>query len=159
VSNQVAGRAGLTAVLGHWQRSSSLGAGSDSGALTGELNGVARYDFGNILENFYENDIDANPYSENVIISNYYDETNFINKITSDKSSNLHFSLNVQSLNSKFSEIKNFFNELSMKKVNISTFAMQEIWQIPYPDLFNIDGFSLYTLPRTVNRGGGSVFT
>jgi len=152
------GRAGFSAAPGLCQRSSSLGAGLDSGVLTGELNGVARYDFGNTLDNYYEDDIDTNPYSEKNFNSIYYDESNLIKKLTSDKLSNLHFSLNVQSLNSKFSEIKNFFNELKMKNININTFAMQEIWQIPYPDLFKIDGYSLYTLLRTNGRGGVSVF-
>jgi len=44
------------------------------------------------------------------------------------------------------------------KNININSFAMQEIWQLPYPDLFKIDGYTLYTLQRKISKGGGVGF-
>ena len=158
MSHQVVGRTGCAVGSWRWRWSSFPGAASDSGVLTGELNGVAKYDFGNTLDNFYEHDIETNPYFEKNLKSIYYDEQNLINECKLNKSKNFHFSLNVQSLNSKFTEIKNFLTELNLENLNINTFAMQEIWQIPYPDLFKIEGFSLYTLPRTNSKGGGVGF-
>ena len=119
---------------------------------------MARYDFGNILNDYFNNDIDTNPYSEKKFNSNYYDLEGFFRDLTSRKISNTHLSLNVQSLNSKFSYIKDLFLDFKNKNININTFAMQELWQIPHPELFKIDGYSLYTLLRKNNKGGGVGF-
>ena len=119
---------------------------------------MARYDLGNILNDYYNNDIDANPYSEKNFISNYYDFEGFFKELVSKKILDTHLSLNVQSLNSKFMYIKDLFTECKSKNININTFAMQELWQIPHPELFKIDGYSLYTLLRKNNRGGGVGF-
>ena len=79
--------------------------------MTGELNKVARYDLGNILNDYYNNDIDVNPYSEKNFNSNYYDFEGFFKELVSKKILDTHLSLNVQSLNSKFMYIKDLFTE------------------------------------------------
>ena len=42
--------------------------------------------------------------------------------------------------------------------MHIKVIAIQETWNIPYPDLVNINGFKLFIKTRTVTRGSGVVF-
>ena len=131
--------------------SSSLGAASADSARAGELNGVVRYDLGNILNTFFGDDIDSNPYFSHEHESLFFDTENFPSFLNNNHLSNVHLSLNVQSLNCKFDGIKNLLLNLKQKNINVNILAMQEIWQLPHPDLYNIDGFSLYTQQRVLN--------
>ena len=105
------------------QGSSSLGAGSDSTVQAGELNGVLRYDLRSIYDTFYGNDIETNPYFGDDSKSLYYDTDSFSNLICKNNLSNIHLSLNVQSLNSKFNDVKELLNNCNAKKMNINSFA------------------------------------
>jgi hypothetical protein len=44
------------------------------------------------------------------------------------------------------------------KNVKIAIIALQEIWSVQYPDLFNIPGFSFVYKLRSNGRGGGVAF-
>jgi exonuclease III len=69
----------------------------------------------------------------------------------------LYLSLNIQSLNSKFDEFQQFITELQQKNVNIDVIALQETWEILYPDQLILPGFQkiVYKNRKGMRGGGG----
>ena len=86
----------------------------------------------------------------------YYDPDTFVNKFTNNNI--LFLSLNVCSLMSKHQNLSTTINEMLKKQALIKVIAIQETWNIPYPDLVNINGFKFFTKNRTNSRGGGIAF-
>jgi exonuclease III len=70
----------------------------------------------------------------------------------------LFISLNIQSLQSKHDKLNEFVLKLVNNNVNIAVIALQEVWSLPYPDLFNITGFTFVHKSRDKGRGGGVGF-
>ena len=68
------------------------------------------------------------------------------------------FSVNIQSLNSKFNELNTLISDVKRNNSNLSLIALQEIWQVKHPDLFTIKGFKFYNSQRTKSKGGGVGF-
>jgi hypothetical protein len=62
-------------------------------------------------------------------------------------------SVNVCSLMSKFNSVSDYINNLFSNNVNVKVIALQEIWNVPYPELVSIKGFNLVTNQR--KSGGG----
>jgi hypothetical protein len=56
---------------------------------------------------------------------------------------------------SKHYSLSSYINEIIKKQVNVQVIAIQEIWDIPYPELISIKNFKLIQNPRTKMRGGG----
>jgi hypothetical protein len=71
----------------------------------------------------------------------------------------LFLSINIQSLNSKYEELRNQIVELSSKNIFVDVIAIQETWEICLPEALSIPGFQpiLYKT-RTRMRGGGVGF-
>jgi exonuclease III len=71
----------------------------------------------------------------------------------------LFLSINIQSLNSKYEELRNQIVELSSKNIFVDVIAIQETWEICLPDALALPGFQpiLYKT-RTHMRGGGVGF-
>ena len=66
-------------------------------------------------------------------------------------------SWNIQSLSSKFDQLKDYINFLKSNKVQLDVISIQEIWSIPNPEIFRLDDFEfIYTCRKT--RGGGVAF-
>ena len=59
---------------------------------------------------------------------------------------------------SKFDELSSLIIQLSTSNVNIKIIALQEIWNIPYPELVNIPNFKFVHKVRNVSKGGGVAF-
>ena len=59
---------------------------------------------------------------------------------------------------SKHQNLSTTINEMLKKQALIKVIAIQETWNIPYPDLVNINGFKFFTKNRTNSRGGGIAF-
>jgi hypothetical protein len=55
---------------------------------------------------------------------------------------------------SKHYSLSSYINELLKMNVNVQVIAIQEVWDIPYPDLIKIKNFKLILNPRTKARGG-----
>jgi hypothetical protein len=66
--------------------------------------------------------------------------------------------MNIQSLNSKLNDLKQFLSELDKNNVKIIAVALQEIWQIQHSDLMQIPNFNFIFLQRNNKRGGGVGF-
>jgi exonuclease III len=68
-------------------------------------------------------------------------------------------SINVQSLQSKHENLCIELNELQKNNISVDVIALQEIWDIRYPELVAIDGFKpLIFKKRRGMRGGGVGF-
>ena len=96
------------------------------------------------------------PYSNINITSKYYDMYTLPSILTDDKSP-IFLSINIQSLNSKHSELCNQILELSSKNLQIDVIAIQETWDICQPDLLAIPGFQTFIYKNRVNMRGGGV--
>ena len=125
--------------------------------MLGLLNNDSKFDISTCLNNFYGNDAYSNPYLTKGIITKYTDIEGFINNpalIDRD----LFISINICSLNSKFSDLKDIILRLNLSGLNVVAIALQEIWQVQYPDLLKINGYKLFFKQRNNGRGGGVGF-
>jgi hypothetical protein len=67
--------------------------------------------------------------------------------------------INVQSLQSKHENLCLELDELIKNKTNVDVIALQEIWDVRYPELVAIDGFKPLTYKKRKGmRGGGAGF-
>ena len=127
---------------------------ADRGELLSELNGNPNLDFLKKSANYFEIDELPNPYSSVNIDSIYYDLSSFEHKFKNDANS-LILSVNIQSLNSKFSNLNIFVNQLLNSGVNIEIIALQETWHISQPNLYQISCFNFVSQSRSFGIGGG----
>ena len=133
------------------------GAESADTATLVSLNGDPRYELSDALNIYLGNDIETNPYLAKDIKSSFTDFNEF-SKLYKNSKTPIILSLNIQSLNSKFNELKTLLLLLSNQKTNVVAIALQEIWQIPHADVLNIPNFTFVYKQRTINRGGGVAF-
>jgi hypothetical protein len=121
------------------------------------LNSNSDLDFILSNHNVFHNDDFINPYNDASINSQFYDKLTFQNKF---KNSPLPiiFNLNIQSIASKHTSLKEFITSLLSNNVNIKVICLQEVWQVPFPELINIPGFSFISKQRETMRGGGVGF-
>ncbi len=87
----------------------------------------------------------------------YNDSAKLIQKY---KNSNkpLFLSINIQSLSSKFNNLKDLLIDYETNGIFIAAIALQEIWSLPHPDLLKIPNFQLFHKQRVLGRGGGVGF-
>ena len=145
------------AVLGPGYRRSFLVAETDSVAGHGDMDRNASFDVGSTLNNFLGLDAETNPYFNQLNLSHYTDVENFVATYKNSKKPFL-LSLNICSLNSKYENLKYLIHEISKNNINVLAIALQEIWQIPYPDLYSIDEYTFIFSQRSTGRGGGVGF-
>ncbi len=126
----------------------------DSGLGLGTLNNNPNLDFIQSNLTILQTDDFINPYTEATIPSHFYDNESFLNKFQNSQFP-IIINLNAQSLSSKHFNLKTFILNLKENHVNIKIICLQEIWQIPYPDLVSIPGFSFICKQRCKNRGRG----
>ncbi len=70
----------------------------------------------------------------------------------------IYISINIQSLHSKYEQLVEFISELYAANISVDVIAVQEIWDIRYPELVNIPGFQpLVHKSRRNMRGGSSL--
>ena len=58
----------------------------------------------------------------------------------------------------KFADLSDFIQQSLKNNVNIKVIALQEIWNIPYPELITIPNFHFVYKSRVNVRGGGVAF-
>ena len=105
-------------------------------------------------------DFDDSPYHNLNFNCNYHDEDGAVEKLTKNKGNLLCLSLNIQSLPSKFVEFSDLLNYFSAKGLFFDVIALQELWSLHDPDMFQIEGYNfIYKSQKTgVQGGGGSGF-
>jgi hypothetical protein len=118
------------AVAAGGQRGSTTSATMDDLGMLGGINII------NIFNQYYGQDPEANPYL-NCTVSGHHDLLEiYSNNLYKEKP--IILSVNIQSLNSKFNELKQMLSEFEQNNINIVAVALQEIWQIHHPDLMQI---------------------
>lgn len=126
--------------------------------LLAELNNNLIYDNSTLLNKLLHLEDTANTFSNTHLHSKYYDHSSIISKFKNCKLP-LILSTNIQSLMSKFDQLKNFILELTNAGISIDIIALQEIWQVHDTNLVNIPGFhQLLSETRNCKRGGGVGF-
>ena len=112
---------------------------------------------GKNFHSFFQNLNDGNDLPIPTISSRFYDVPLLISNF-SKSTKPILASLNIQSLMSKHSELKDFLFELSANKVPAYIIALQETWTIHHPHLINIPGYKFIHQHRKDMKGGGVGF-
>ena len=103
-----------------------------------------------------DNFINDSPYQESKITTTYLDEIEFSNMYGNDKRISI-MSFNVQSLPAKFNEFNVMLQAMIGNNSCPDIICLQEIWQIPYPDMYTIQGFHkpFFKMRASNTQGGG----
>jgi hypothetical protein len=112
------------------------------------------YDLRQAAQFLYENDDWPNPYLHVNIDSKFFDIESFCNKF-SNHPNPVFLSINIQSLLSKFDNLKNFVSHVLKHKVPLVCIAVQEVWQLLYSELCTYPAINLFTMLG--NQEGGAV--
>ncbi len=106
------------------------------------LNAMADLDFFTVYNrNYRDIMINNDPYFGIEILSLFHDSTSLSNACAKYKSS-VFLSINIQSLMSKHEQLVLELDELKQKNVTIDVIAIQETWDVKFPELVYIEGFS-----------------
>jgi hypothetical protein len=89
---------------------------------------------------FNSSDTDETPYAESSFNFSYIDETAFCSQYKHNGKF-LVMSLNIQSLNSKFNDLRQLVSNLLYHNCAPDIICLQEIWQIPYTALLSIPNY------------------
>ena len=101
---------------------------------------------------------DHNPFANFDLKCKYFDEETFVNSF-SNKKDGIILNINIQSLQSKFSQLSEFLFDLSAKNVEIDLISIQETWNITDSSKICIPGFQKFVFKtRNNSRGGGVGF-
>jgi len=95
---------------------------------------------GNLLNGLLHDDENIQQFFNTNISSDYHDLQSFISKFKGAKEP-LFISVNIQSLNSKFNELKLFVNELKCNDIEPDMLILQETWNINFPELCLLPDF------------------
>jgi len=120
------------------------------------LNGRIDLDFIHSFNNLLLDEQEDNPFVNVEINGKFHDFESFI----ADPiiiSSPVFISINVQSLNSKHTNLNDLVCELINRGVNIEVIALQEIWSISNPESLDITGFHPLIFKQRVGMRGGGV--
>ncbi len=94
---------------------------------------------------------------ENIKIScDYYDESAYVSKFKNLNKLSM-FSLNVQSLSSKYNDLKELISYLGSNQCSPDVICLQETWKIVDSAYFSLPNYSPLCLKSRKNRQGGGV--
>jgi len=105
---------------------------------------------------FVDNDRETDPYATRIINSAFYNMSSLVN-IENVDTIPLYLSVNIQSLNSKFEDLKCQLIHLEQTHVKVDAIAIQETWEICYPDTLKIPGFQEILFKNRIGMRGGGV--
>ncbi len=123
------------------------------------LNNQAELEFFTYYDNeFRDNAVNDDPYYGINLSSKFYD-LDTLSSLCSKEKSAIYLSINIQSLMSKHEQLSMELNDLKQKNVNVDVIAIQETWDLRYPELVPLDGFNpIIFKKRRDMRGGGVGF-
>ena len=135
-----------------------LGMGeANNNVSLGELNNINNYALFDKLQAFYGNDVDSNPYLQINIDSIFHDMSSFIQAFANSLFP-IYLSMNIRSLQANHCSLNNFLENLFNANIPIDIIAVQEIWQLPQPEVIKITNFTFVFKQRSAGRGGGVGF-
>jgi exonuclease III len=95
------------------------------------------------------------PYTQSTFNTFYYDTSDFVAKFSNDSKFSL-LSLNIQSLPSKYEQLKEMLNDLNHKNALPDIICLQEIWNVIDGNLFPLNDYQpLIFKCREKSQGGG----
>ena len=98
--------------------------------------------------------VDDSPYLNTDIRCKYMDENDFTAKYK-NLGSISYMSLNIQSLQAKFSQLQDLIQNLTNSKCQPDVILLQEIWKLTDASLFNLNGYNFIYKCRKDAQGGG----
>lgn len=125
------------------------------GSIDNALNNLNQMPHFNLSNEHLFNSIYARLFEELSINCTYFSENTLCDELSSNTNTISCFSLNVQSLASKFSELRNFLANLSLKNVNLDFICLTETWCADFLR-FNLPGYSVFFSARSTDTHGGS---
>jgi hypothetical protein len=123
------------------------------------LKSRADLDFFSLYNRYYRDlAINDDPYFGLNISSNYNDDASLSAACQHHKSS-VFLSINIQSLMSKHEQLVLEIAEFEQKNITVDVIALQETWDIKYPELVVLDGFNpiIFKRRRGMRGGGGRI--
>jgi len=121
------------------------------------LNLSADLDFFTLYNRLYRDlVINDDPYYGINMSSSYHDSASLSTMCINRKSS-VFLSINIQSLMSKHEQLVMEIAELEQKNIVVDVIALQETWDIKYPELVVLDGFNPVMFKRRRGMRGGGV--
>jgi len=121
------------------------------------LNSRQDLDFMNAFNRDHvDEDQNDSPYFGVNVNSRYFDLPS-MDSLLKISNSPIFLSLNVQSLQSKYEDLKTAVLELINKKIQIDAIALQETWDVKYPELLPITGFKPVIIKKRRGMRGGGV--
>jgi hypothetical protein len=100
--------------------------------------------------------VNDDPYFGVTVDSSYHDISS-LSDLCSRHKSPVYLSINIQSLMSKHENLIIELAELEKNNICVDVIAIQETWDIKYPDLVHINGFSPVIFKRRRGMRGGGV--
>ncbi len=122
-----------------------------------DLNSNPNLDFLLSHQAYLTADENINPFDNLAINSIYYDATSFISAFRNNFLP-IIININIQSLSRKIENLKQLIASFLKHNITIPVIALQEIWQIPYPETVSIQGYNFVFKQRSAGRGGGGVW-
>ena len=106
--------------------------------------------------NHPNSDFTSNPYTESTFSTTYIDPSDYSKTYNSNSNLKL-MTLNIQSLQSKYSELRDLILTFNNGDCLPDVLALQEIWQVDDADHFPLPGYQplIFKTRSTGGRGGG----
>jgi len=121
------------------------------------LNSSADLDFFSLYNRLYRDfEVNDDPYYGLNMSSSYHDPIS-LSMVCNNRKSSVFLSINIQSLLSKHEQLVLEIAELEQKNIVVDVIAMQEIWDIRYPELVVLNGFNPVIFKRRRGMRGGGV--
>ena len=116
-----------------------------------EFGGIENNSLHKVIDDGNDNNI------ENIPPSSYININNLNAILQNNKDNFTILSLNVQSLNEKFDQIKIFLHDLNDHGHKISAICIQETWLSDQHDqlFFQLEGYNFISQPKTSSNHGG----
>jgi len=127
----------------------------------GALNSKLDLDFLHFYKPFISDNSNYDPPTNDPYLASnlnclYYEELSFMDTFSCYKEA-LVLNANIQSLTSKFNELKDFVLTLASKNVPVEVISLQEIWAIPDITLFNLPDYQELVFKTRSNCKGGGI--
>ena len=127
----------------------------NTGVLPDSLNSDPALYARNSLNNLIHEDEVIGQFFSTSVDSHYFDLNSFKTSFSQTKSP-IYLSLNIQSLQSKFADLKHLVSEFLNDEVCIDLIILQETWNINFPELLVLPDYQkLVYKNRSGMRGGG----
>jgi hypothetical protein len=123
-----------------------------------DLNSNPNFDFLQSQNAYLTADDNLNPYKNIEVNSHYYD-VSYFTATFNNSTLPIILNINIQSLTSKIDNLKALISTFHTKQTYIPVISLQEVWQIPFPEVISLPGYNFIHKQRSSGRGGEWVST